>query len=334
MNNVVMINRETVPCWYDVSFDSENVALIVKIHEDFLPQMRVVSQDSTIPRLMKGYGFTNFCSDFSAEIFGFDGSLKNLGSENHFLKLSAHIPELEIFRMQVCLWCQGHKKDMLFGGTCQNCRGKGIEKVTKVCLRCNGQTGEGIFFPMEDCYACKGRGKVFDSTFDWKPFHAICATLRVLFGVLCFGIEKDKLTLCPLPQLLTIESYIDKEWPSAPLGGTYSRVLVEWLATLVSSNSQAWVNLMPLQDAMERTWRKAQGHFNDLDRMQIWAMVRKNGWFSINCPGDRTGLIMENNRYSHIEGSRFYDHNLDTCIQQLTLLSGLGALCDLARKAI
>lgn len=57
-----------------------------------------------------------------------------------------------------------------------------------------------------------------------------------------------------------------------------------------------------------------------------------NGWLNISCPGNACGLNPWHNAVHNTGGYEFADHNVDTPFQQLTLLAGLAALHDRARK--
>ena len=70
-----------------------------------------------------------------------------------------------------------------------------------------------------------------------------------------------------------------------------------------------------------------------MDKMNTTTWVRDNGWLSIGCSGDRTGLHPSSFGSIGIgRGYQFSCHNVDTSMQQLTLLVGLATLCDKVRK--
>jgi hypothetical protein len=274
-------------------------------------------------QVMKDFGFSDFNNDFARGSFGFNNSFKYISKRDSFVIFSVPVPVLKKIPMKICSHCQGNKEDLF--GTCLFCNGSGEEMRMKVCSYCNG---EKINYFGEDCKKCNSKGEEPDSYMDWKPFQAIASTFMVFFGVMFFGAEKNKLTSCNFSQLIFIESYICREMMGAPLGGTYGLLLMRWFVKNPGK-------IVEVEMAMIKTYRKIYGEFNDYDKMNTWAKVREGGWFSMNCLGDRTGLFPETHFcVTEGQGYGFSCHNLDTTAQQLTLLAGLGALCDKVRKEI
>ena len=71
---------------------------------------------------------------------------------------------------------------------------------------------------------------------------------------------------------------------------------------------------------------------DSFDYVRFRAWMRQPKWINLDCPGNACGLDPDD--YGNLSLERGYGlapHNVDTPIQQLTLLSGLAALCQLAR---
>lgn len=327
-----LLTRDIVPCWHEISFDGKTPAIVVKVHKEFLhhiyrDEMWLALQN--VDFLKEQFSFDSFHGDLSGRVFGFNGAFKEAGESGNFVKLSAEIPVLEKFRMKTCSYCQGHKWDTLFGGECPICRGSGEEKKMEICFLRDGR-GEDCF---EDaCRRCEGKGEYADSYLDWLSLESISATLMIFFEMMSWGIDRDKAVSIACPQLILINSFINKEGGVciAPVNGEYSIPLVDWFR----KNPERTV--YEAEEAMKIVWTKIQGESDDIDRLNIWAKTGKNGLFYISCPGNRTDLVPDVNFGPHRgkEGYKFYSHNLDTSAQQITLLAGLAALCDKVRREI
>lgn len=327
-----LLTRNIVPCWHEISFDEKTPAIVVKVHKEFLPHIYRDERWVVLKRvdfLKEQFGFESFHEDLSGRVFGFNGVFKEAGESGNFVKLSAEIPVLEKFRMKTCSYCQGHKWDSFFGGECPVCHGSGEERIMKTCFSCNG-SGEDYFG--DACRRCEGKGEYADSCLDWLSFNAISATFMIFFEMMSWGTDKDKTVSSAFPQLILINSFISKEGGVniAPVDGEYSIPLVNWF----KENPERTIR--EAEEAMKIAWTKIQGKRDVIDGLNTWAKTGKKGLFYIDCPGDRAGLIPDTNFGPHRgnEGYKFYSHNLDTSAQQITLLTGLAALCDKVRKEI
>ena len=69
-----------------------------------------------------------------------------------------------------------------------------------------------------------------------------------------------------------------------------------------------------------------------VDESSFWVRL-KNGRLIMNCPGDACGIHPENWYEENDKGYEFNCHNVDSPMQQITLLAGLAALHDEARRA-
>jgi hypothetical protein len=73
---------------------------------------------------------------------------------------------------------------------------------------------------------------------------------------------------------------------------------------------------------------------HNLEAFQLSASfkLKGRGFFHLDCPGNACGLDPSDHPESLIKGYEFCPHNTDTPKQQLTLLTGLAAICTLAKK--
>jgi hypothetical protein len=324
-----LLDYENVPCWFELSFDQQEKAIIVRIHDEFLGKIKAKEKQlwPYSENLKKDFDFSSFQGEFIPGNFGFDGALQCAGQKNDFWELKAYIPILEQYRMKTCLYCQGNKRDMLFGGVCETCQGSGVVINMIICDSCHG---EKLSYGGDECFRCKGKGKIPDLWMDWKTFQRIALSFSVVFNLLRTGEMKDYQTSSEKPQLLLVETAVLAGNPyGAPITGKYSPKLIEWIKT------QQEGNIKEVSGAMQTCWKQIHREANEIDLGYIWTDTRKTGWIYISCPGDRTGIHPAlSHSIIHDQGYTFIDHNVDTTAQQLTLLAALGALSDKARREI
>lgn len=317
-----LLEYESIPCWHEISFDSETLAMTVSVHGDFLRHLPLLAVDFPIVGFaMKECGLKEFHGDFQGPRFGFNGAPENIGERDGFVRQSVKIPVLERFHVEICRQCQGHGRDLF--DPCDVCGQTGRARRMLMCSSCEGAKEDDFG---DECRYCQGKGKRPDSWMDWDSFFAISATFSLFFELMARGQDRDKITSCSAPQLILITTGTQRGMHGCPISGTYGIELVNWL---IGQQGE----IPEVTDAMRRTWEKAYGSFDAMDQMHTRAEVRTNGWLGIGCPGDRAGLHPNfNGHITQGRGFEFSDHNVDTPLQQLTLLAGLGALCNKARQ--
>lgn len=140
-----LITQANMPRWYGLSWDPENVAIVLSIHRDMAHLLTPLTPDAPIIRTMKEeFGFATFHRDF-----GFDGALMPAG-DDEWIRFTASLPV--IFR--------------LLNLPCRACGGSGRDK----------------FLSDRACLSCEGTAK--EHVFDWLPAYALSASLNVLFCLL------------------------------------------------------------------------------------------------------------------------------------------------------
>lgn len=318
------LTRENAPCWYELSFRNDGPALMVSVHEEIFPHLPKFQNAPIVEILKKEFGFLQFEHDWGGATFGFDRAFKSTGTKDHFIGFSVPIPVLEKEITILCGHCLGNKKDLF--QICTKCNGSGREKKMISCRCCS------IKDTRADCLICKGKGEEPEVVMDWCPFYAISATFTLFFNLMTFGYDKKCRVNCQRPQLLSIETGIHRSMGGASVHGAYSIPLVRWLSKFPPN-----IHIKDTEDVLTSVWKKIHGkNFYNMDKMNTWVQIRENGCLSISCPGDRTGLF-PTYREMHNRGDYGYEfscHNVDTPMQQIVLLAALGALCDMARKAI
>ena len=152
------------------------------------------------------------------------------------------------------------------------------------------------------------------------------------------GMRKD--SDAKRTQLLQVESSYSKEahgFHGAPMGGKSAPALRKWMERRYPKRS----HLRTVEEAM----RDVYVHLNDFFRREgmskrslegsFGAYIGQKGSFSLNTLGNACDVStmdwwnVEDNR-----GHRLGCHNLDTTLQQVSLLAGFAALHDMAAKAL
>jgi len=288
--DIKMITRKNIPCWYELSWRSKTPAIILRIHRDFLKEIKIDFQNAPIVKsLMNGFEFAEFSGDFEQDI-GFNKVFKHGKEKDGFISFAAKIPKIKKLTDRKCWQCGGSGKDDL----------RDME-----CLLCDG----------------KGR----DYIMDWHLAEAISASFSVLFMVLSF-CEKD--TSAPFPQLMTVETITRRDSHGGSLGGDVGISLRQWLISV--SHCGVPEITAAMKTAYGRMFELRYYH-RDFD---FCVNVRECGGFTADCPGDACGIHPNDWYMRNGEGYQFTCHNVDTVGQQLTLLAGLAALHDKARKEI
>lgn len=196
------------------------------------------------------------------------------------------------------------------------------KEETVACGMCHG-SGEG-WIAGEECLHCEGKGR--EHKIDWHDAFAVSASFTVLFKAIFYN---ELETSAKVPQLLTVQTMTKADMHGGSLNGMYSIPLVRWLGTIAKRQIEEMIT------AMTRAYNfMCESSPND---NRFYARVESSdGWLNVSCPGDACGL---NPSHGSLQGRvgrgyQFSCHNVDSPLQQLTLLAGLAALHDKARREI
>ncbi len=198
-----------------------------------------------------------------------------------------------------------------------------VEQTVKdeKCENCRG-TGKDSFPFHGKCLYCGGMGE--NKTIVWADVYGISASFR-LFGL---SWPPDKDTSATRPQLLVIRTITQEGIHGGAISGEISIPLTNWMKAIGKDGD---VEILEAVQAMKTAY-KEMFRSHGLDRFMF--RVTESGGFISDCPGNACGLHphswYELEKEAH--GYHFSSHNVDMATQQLTLLVGLAALCDKARK--
>ena len=165
----------------------------------------------------------------------------------------------------------------------------------------------------------------------WQSAYAISASFTVFTGLAKF-LKVG--TSAPFPQLMTIKTVTKEDMCGGSLSGEFSIPLVRWLVGLYKKNSEP---IIPeIIEAMKIAYRYMVG-LRRFDQFDFRARVAyEYGWLNISCPGNAAGLHPDDNAEFDMKrglGYEFCSHNVDTPVQQITLLAGLATLHDQVRES-
>ncbi len=294
--NIRMITREDIPCWYELSWQAKPPALILRIHRDFLKGMNINLQKAPIIKsYLKEFAFVEFSCDFERDI-GFNRVLKRIMKEEEKDGFAAFAAKIPALRKLTNKEC----------GYCEGSRKDSFGELTE-----------------RECLYCEGTGR--DYIIDWKPAETISASFTVL-GMLLGHCENN--TSAQFPQLMTVQTVTRRDMHGGGLGGDIGIPLRQWLVSGCSREDASEIS-----KAMKLAYGKMLGlrFYNDWD---FRVDIRESGGLVLDCPGDACGIHPCDWYFTEGKGYEFSCHNVDTPAQQLTLLAGLAALHDKARKEL
>ena len=117
---------------------------------------------------------------------------------------------------------------------------------------------------------------------------------------------------------------------SAPISAGFSPQLRNWLRENMGEKVR-----QKISQWMENAYLRMFGQqtVDSFDKHHLGLFIRDQNWITFKCPGDRCDLYPNctSVRTNH-QGWEFIDHNVDTPMQQLTLLIGVASLATLAQK--
>lgn len=238
-------------------------------------------------------GFSAFEGGFEGKNFGFDKSFVNKGLNKDFFEMEAELPVLRKKSKEPCLFCKGTGKADFLDG---------------ICICCNGE----------------GRSYLYE----WGKAFAISASFTVFF---LFSFNPEIQTSSNLKQLMAVQTITESNIHGGSIWGDFSSLLINWLKTI--KETQNFLTL--IRKASMGAYVKMDGRKLDIFHDYDFRVALKDGRLIMDCPGDACG-INPNEEYWDGKGDggyRFNCHNVDNPMQQLTLLAGLAALHDEARKA-
>ncbi len=167
-------------------------------------------------------------------------------------------------------------------------------------------------------------------------------TINFLVSALFLAPEDGKYISNQLQQvdlLTNCDNHRVQGYGHAVRGYVSSRIL-DWLRKKAKGSQEGHAVAMPeaVIRAMKTTWYTLSTNHGEIN-LKKWTKdcegyISADGRFVLICFGNACDLAIypETFHGSREHGEEFGCHNLDTAVQQLTLLAGLAKLCELARQ--
>lgn len=316
------VERENMPCIYELSFNALVPAIAVRVHKESMARWPSLNGTPIVSHFLKSFGFSRFEDGSNGSDFGFEGVFKRIADEKEFVAFEVAVPAVKKRVKLVCSLCSGDGKSLF--GKCLKCKGQG--QADKMCPECGGSGKDDI---AGVCLFCDGKGK--EEHIDYQLAYAISASFTLFFELTALQMRKDEATSCSFSQLVLVDTITERKQHGGSLGGTYSVPLSRWLSLFEPDTEIA-----EMTQAMVYVWEKMFGRVDKYEGYKFYSKIAcKNGWLNVSCPGDACGLHPADHWGPDKEmGYKFACHNVDTPAQQIALLAGLAALCDRARKEI
>lgn len=192
----------------------------------------------------------------------------------------------------------------------------------KPCPECGGIKSKEQSF--ERCFSCYGKGHTH--SYDHSVSRAISASFTILTHFINW-IPKERDTKSKQIQLITANlAVMDGQYP---LSGECSKEFAQWLRS-----KKEYEEFPDATKATRVSWKRFFNQVDKLDRHRLLAIALSDGRFLISCPGDACEIASDSIYIRKDMGHEFNCHNMDSSMQQLTLLAGLAALEMQARKEL
>lgn len=197
-------------------------------------------------------------------------------------------------------------------------------QARRKCFSCEGK---GEYHGGEKCFSCDGTGKEYD--LKWRRAEALAMSIGILLDPFEYNEQE---THSEDHQLLTVYLFIVEG--DAPIWGMIGIPLHHW----VHQHPQ-YTEFTDCVDAMKQAYGRMMGESRVKSSSPFDFRARvyssNNHHIAFDCPGDACGVYGgPDDDPGDNKGYPLSSHNVDSAIQQLTLLAGLAALHDRADREI
>ncbi len=288
---------EDLPRWHHLFWDRERRGLCIRIHRFFLencPQKEFGLHFRGLECEREYLPLFDRCEPKIGEaFFGINDSIRLVDEDGDWLTYQISIPPV-------------------------------VQKSDLACARCGG-TGRQLS-PWSDpgpCSDCRGDGT--ETILSHAQIDNACRSLSALFAALQFPLDGlDPNT--PKKQLFVLTSDCRMRRHGYSVGGHASPELMRFLEGLSPSRDQG-ASLPSVACAMRHARRLMYGKGREDDRFSCHVY---GGQVSIDCPGDACHINTgSDRRIGSRSGDEIICHNLDSAVQQMMMLSGMGELASL-----
>jgi hypothetical protein len=168
---------------------------------------------------------------------------------------------------------------------------------------------------------------------NWRHYHKISASLRVLFKVLGSYKLDPNLTAFEKgdQQLMTFDNVINQgEFNGGALEVKIAPPMCDFLATLPPTDEEVITRQVLYEAYGTMVTSTAR---SPLDRYRFRVTIVAPYLVGLHCPGNTTYLAPEDRSPRPGQGYTLESHNVDSSVQQLTLMMGVASLHKRAREA-
>lgn len=292
------ILHEDIPRWYHLFWDFESGGLFIKVskffleqapHKDMAPYFADV--EKRIPFLPL---FDRVESRLGQRTFGISDSISLSEEDNEWFTYKIFIPLLV----------------SKTGLACPHCDGSG-KRLSAVALNFD-----------EPCYWCDGNKA--EEVLSHEGLQKVCYSLQIFLNALAFPVYEDVPT--ELKQAFTITSCCEIGLHGHSVGGYASPSFIRYLEFIASDSKTSMCSDEAIK-AMEVVYSKLFGKLKNYNRFTACVTT---GQLVMSCPGNACEIHTEYRRnFGDGRGEDIVCHNLDSAVQQITLLSGLAAINSL-----
>ncbi len=288
---------------YFLSYDTQTFTVSIHIHISLMDFLQKIEPDNRLTNYIQNQNpelslETNFKKNF-----GFGNCSNNLGRIDDCIVYAFQIPTME-YSNNPCTWCRG--------------KGYQYDDKQRICPSCKGTKNEKLN---------KGSER-------W----AICLTLSTLFRYLEYALSDVRQSGNEYAeQHVMLASNTEQRQGGMAIGGGISKDFFESCCKLykdtLAKNLPEEPNKHPpififekAQEAMVHLWMHMNLTTEDSRiRHYTKALLKERGHFYIECQGENSCCIYTSDSLSYFfdEGKPLCDHNIDSTMQQLTLLVGL-----------
>ena len=295
-----ILTNQNIPRWYNLTINKETGFPCIEIHN------RVIENLETLhPRIVdtKRESFGLDPDEFpfhetAGEFFGFGDSLQRISVGSDFTTFRINLPRICQMTDETCTECRGVKKD--------------------------GNSPR--------CSYCSGTGK--ERIISQKEAFSVCASFSLLQRLVDNWQYNNQDHENDLFQILTVSTAIRPGQNSAPITGKFSPHCVDFLRLFSERSSFPEISSLMLT-VYRHMWNRGDEGLHSSDMYDTRAEI---GCYPANLildvPGDACGIHPSPyvHEISNGQGDNFTCHNVDTPLQQLTLLTGLAGICDLVNE--
>jgi hypothetical protein len=282
-------SNSVIPCRYELSWSESEKSIFMYIHKDIKELLPEFPEKRKLEKIYHDSSYSDLVYAWRSDGIGFGEKIQLNGD---FCKLRINLTRF-ISDKQTCAYCEGTGKDR-------------IDKHRK-CFYCDGKK--------------KSRRLKRDSIAE------VLDTLNMLFTHMRYLIPAE--TKASQSQLMLIETRTDRgSMHGYAMMGEFSTTIVSYfrsqIASLPTTNHQ--VTFPEIEKAVKSTYDLLTDRNWDPGNFRAW--LREDGALIANCPGNATGIGPIHYFDKDDPVYQFCSHNMDTSLQQISILAGLAALHD------